>query len=455
MTAPAEGFPSAVLKKLAGPPWEDGGQRILVALSGGLDSMVLLHLLRFHPGVPALDLRAAHFDHRMREESARDAQWVKGVCTAWEVPLSLGRAVRDLSSEAEAREARYEFLLGTKASGRAAWLFTAHHGDDQAETVLFRIFRGTGLAGLSGIPSRRSPGIFRPLLDVSRAELEAYARDAGIRVREDPSNRNLWIPRNAIRHSILPEVEERVASGARASLRRLARLARENEEAWRSILPGLLEGVLEEDSRGIYVVRSRFLAYHPAVRGRLLRAILKSTGVILDEAGTRRVLEFTRCGASGRVLDLPGGMRIRREFHRFLLERRKSSGEERGLIIPGPQGAAGRARLGGRSMVVKWGGEEWHGARYRVGLPLFQLEFPLHLRGWQPGDRITLSYGRKKLKKLLAEASVPAGARKSVPVLVDNRGRILWVAGAAVAASMAFPEDGTLFFIGIDYADES
>src|SRR5690606_29170549 len=124
---------------------------LLVAFSGGLDSTVLLHLLRF--SWPGSALTAAHFDHRMRDGSAEDAVWAARQCASWGVDFELGVADRELRSEADARTARYTFLRAL-AVDRTAAIVTGHHADDQAETVLFRILRGTGIHGLSGIPAR-------------------------------------------------------------------------------------------------------------------------------------------------------------------------------------------------------------------------------------------------------------------------------------------------------------
>ena len=440
------------LQEHAGEGWE--GSSLMVALSGGLDSLVLLHVLRFSSLCKHVHLQAAHFDHGMRRASAGDALWVKGLCRAWEVPLHAGQTERRLSSEEEARIARYEFLVRTKAREGADWLLTAHHGDDQSETVLFRILRGTGLAGLRGIPPRRSPGVLRPFLDSSRSELEAYAREAGIRSRDDPSNLDLRIPRNFLRHVVLPQVEERVAHGASRSLQRLSRLARENEAAWDSIIPELMQDMLEVDSRGIALRRSGFLAHHAAVRGRLLRAFLRQRGLVLDETGTRRVLEFTKTGASGRTLELPHGLRFHREFDLFRLEEERNPSDDVPILIPGPEAGSGQGVLGDRGLRARWGTGDVESGRYGVDLPLRDLDFPLRVRGWHPGDRISLSYGTKKLKKLLAEAGVPVGVRSRIPVLADQKGRILWVAGITSAASMSGTIGRGRFHIGIDDEDE-
>jgi tRNA(Ile)-lysidine synthase len=432
------------------------GDRVVVALSGGVDSLVLLHLLRFGRDLPRLDLVAAHFDHGMRPGSQDDALWVRGVCRAWEVPLRLGRAASAPASEDEARNARYDFLLNVFRMESGRWLLTGHHGDDQAETVLFRILRGTGLVGLAGIPRRRPPGIYRPLLSFTRDEIHAYAHARGLRPRLDPTNADTSYPRNFLRHRTLPELEAGPAPGARGSLRRLARLARENEEGWRSLLPGLLEGVLVEGDGGFCVVRSRLLAYHPAVRGRLLREALRRHGINLDESGTRAALEFTRDGASGRSIHLPGGVRLTRDFDRFLVTGREEEGEEEALTLLGPDAGSGEVVVGARRFLAVWGPEEPAGCGMNLGAALHALRFPLLLRGWMPGDRIVLSYGTKKLKKMLAEAKVPAAERARIPVLVDGEGRVLWVAGVGTSAVIQAPDDGLeTFFIGIRHVEGS
>jgi len=441
--------------QFTGEDWAESGHSVLVALSGGLDSLVLLHLLRFAEGLPGFSLQAAHFDHGMRSGSGADAGWVKGLCQAWAVPLHLGRARSIPASEEEAREFRYEFLLNEKDELRAGWLFTAHHADDQAETVLFRIFRGTGLSGLGGIPRRRAPGIFRPLLPFSRETLEGYASLHGIRPRPDPSNENLSIPRNYLRHRVIPQVEEAVAGGARKSLQRLARLARENEEAWGSLLPEIVEGVAGVTDRGIVVERTALLAYHPAVQGRVLRQLVQSHGLTLSEAGTRRLLEFTRSGASGRCMELSAGLRFCREFDTFLLDTKVGPGEDLPLVIPALDPGSGECNLGGRKFSVFWGTADDEEAEQSAFLAPESLVFPLRIRGWIPGDRISLPHGGKKLKKLFGEGGIPAGARNRIPVLVDAEGRVLWVGGVAVSAGVRAGSHVEPFYIGIRHADES
>jgi len=432
------------------------GDTLLVALSGGLDSLALLHALRFGPEIPSFHLLAAHFDHRMRTGSREDALWVRGLCRAWRVPLRGDSAATIPSTEEEARGARYDFLLRVREEMAARWVLTAHHGDDQAETVLFRASRGTGLRGLAGIPRRRSPGLLRLLLPFSRGDLERYARSVGIRPREDPTNRDLSLARNYIRHVTLPGLESHVAPGARKSLVRLARLARENEVAWDSLLPDLLDPLLEVGERGVFVVRSGLLAYHPTVQARLLQELLRRSGVRWTEAGTRALLEFTRIGASGRSVPLPGGLRLYREFDRFLLgPDEEKGGANRALLVPDARDGHGELVLGGEKRDVVWGGAESTEMAHVACFSRDFLEFPLLVRGWMPGDRIRLPYGTKKLKKLLQEAGIAAGERDRVPILVDASGRLLWVVGV-VDSDRPPPEAGAaLFFIGTSDVHQS
>lgn len=430
------------------------GDRLVVALSGGVDSLVLLHLLRFSKDLPPLHLVAAHFDHGMRPGSGDEALWVRGLCRAWEVPLRAGRAEAAPASEERARDARYRFLLDVARRESARWLMTAHHADDQAETVLFRILRGTGLGGLAGIPRRRSPGICRPLLPFTRSEIQAYAPSAGLRPRIDPTNSDTTYPRNFLRHRTLPELEAGPAPGARRSLLRLARLARENEEGWRSLLPRLLEGVLEEEANGAsHIVRESLLAYHPAVQARLLREVLRRRGINLDEAGTRAALEFTRSGASGTFVTIATGIRLTRDFGRFLVAEMGGVGEDAPLTIPGPEEGFRELALGGQRFGAAWGPDEPSGCQSVLEVPRSALRFPLHLRGWMPGDRIALPYGTKKLKKLLAEARVPVAERARIPVLLDGEGRVLWVAGVASSVLIRIRGESDAFFLGISHVE--
>jgi tRNA(Ile)-lysidine synthase len=428
------------------------GDALVVGLSGGADSVVLLHLLRFTPGLPALRLHAVHVDHAMRPDSAADARWVEGLCRAWGVGFRAVRLDPAPRDEAEARQRRYAALEEARQEAGARLVLTAHHADDQAETVLFRALRGTGVAGLQGIRERRAPRVWRPLLPFTRDELRSYAAHHGLSWREDSTNRHP-LPRNVLRATVLPELEASVAPGARRALAGLARRAAWDEAAWRSLEPELLAaaGVREEDG-GFSLDRATLTARHPAVRARILRALARRLGVAPGEAGTRQAVEFTRSGASGGSVRLGGGLVLRIELDRLHLVRDASTPPDVEVVVEGPAAGWARARVGGARWEVRWGTGALEGVGESVSLPLGDLRFPLVVRGWRPGDRVRLGYGSKKLKKLFLEARVPPGERHRIPVVADAAGRVLWVPGVARVAGAQPDRDQDVLTIGIIHA---
>lgn len=248
------------LTKLAGafPPasWQE--VTVVVAVSGGADSVALLRgLAELKGSSGAGRLIAAHFNHRLRgSESDADEEFVRQLDVKWEVPLEVAKSSLPLNSggdgiEAAARTARYGFLTETAHRVGARYLVTAHTADDQVETVLQRILRGTGIGGLAGIPKARqlSPGIslLRPLLSVTRAEVLAFLGSLDQPFREDSSNNSFQFTRNRLRHELLPQLEKDYAPALRSSLLRLSRLAEENQELLASLLAPFLAEVQHRD----------------------------------------------------------------------------------------------------------------------------------------------------------------------------------------------------------------
>lgn len=431
------------------------GDSLVVALSGGLDSMALLHLLRFPLRDLDLPLVAVHVDHAMRPGSARDAHWVRGVCRAWSVPCHHQRLDPPARSEADARARRYAALRRVVAEVRADAVATAHHLDDQAETVVLRAVRGTGVRGLRGIAPRRGR-IVRPLLPFRRAELEGYAEAVGLPHRVDPTNRDLSFARNRIRHVVLPALEA-ARPGTARTLARLADRARSAERSWELEAERLEDAVVVRSSpASVVLARPVLHSYHAALRARVVRRLLRRYGSRPDRAGTHAALEFISSGPSGGELHLPGGVRLERDFDeiRIVRARQEERGDpergdpevgDRALTVTDPTPGAGRARIGGRWVEVVWGSAAAGPGFQRSALP--DPAFPLTIRGWRPGDRIRFHYGRKKLKALFREHRLDRHARRAVPVVEDGSGRVVWVVGVARATGMS--EDGKGFQIAV------
>lgn len=429
-----------------GPP---PGSTVVVALSGGLDSCVLLHLLRFPLAGLGLRVVAAHFDHRMRRDSGVDAHWVSGVAGAWRVPVRIGEAERPVRNETEARRLRYDFLERVRAEEEASMVLTAHHAEDQMETVIFRILRGTGVQGLAGIPARREPGVARPLLDEARDELVAYAEQHRVPGRLDPSNEDLGIARNRIRHELLPRITD-IHPGAREAILRLSRNARRTGRALDSLLAPVLQRLRVDRGDGFCTFhREAFLDLPAPVQGEALRALARRAGPPLDETGTAAALEFIRTGHSGRVLHLTHTLHLEREFDLLRLSwngvgRIRSEAVRPGDQVPflrEPPARPGRSEIdfGGRHLLIEWASGRVSGEEVVMGpgpsdlrgcrIELTGLVFPLSLRSPRPGDRIRGPAGSRKLKKLFGELRVPARDRVRTPLVVDGRDEILWIPG--------------------------
>jgi len=405
------------------------GSTVLAAVSGGLDSVVLLDLLRGEEKRGSLRVVAAHFDHRMREGSAGDAAWVRGLCRSWDVPLVEDAAGAAPRSEAEARVARYGFLYAAAERAGADRIATGHHADDQAETVLFRLARGSGIGGLAGIPTRRGR-IVRPLLPFRRAELAAHAAARGLGYRDDPSNRDLRFARNRIRLEVLPALET-ARPGATAAIARFAREAARAESAWNRMADDLLEMLaIRAPDGSVQLAREGLLGYHPYIRARLVRRAFGRLGRTPGRAGTLAALAFITSGASGGEIELAGGLRLERQFDRIVIRRAAArAGPNRPLVIPAPDAGQGVAVIAGTGLHVSWSPDPGAGEAFDPG----SIRFPLELREWRPGDRIRLASGTKKLKKLFVERRVPKPERRRIPVLAERNGVVLWIAGVARA----------------------
>ena len=346
------------------------------------------------------------------------------------------------------------FLEEARRQARCHTVVTAHHADDQAETVAYRVLRGTGLAGLAGIPRTREGGLYRPLLPFWKEELADYAAAARLRHRVDPTNRSRDIPRNVVRRELLPLAEARVAPGARRALHRLAGLADEENRLWRALLPTLFAEIdADPGAGGISFSRDALLRCDPLVRARLMRALAAEAGARLDATGTRLATEFASSGASGRSLDLPGGVVLSRSFARLAISRPEqdigsedAGGGARFVAVPAPGEGTAEGRTGGAPFLARWSTQGHVGGER---LSIASLRFPILFRSWRPGDRIRLSGGTRKLKKLFAEARVPGPLRRRRPVLADVDGRIVWVPGVARSIETVPEPETAVLYVGV------
>ena len=369
------------------------GDRIVCAVSGGADSMALLWALYLLKDELDLDLSAAHFNHHLRgEESDRDEQFVRDFCSGYGIPLHVGSAqVRagKKGLEAAARDARYEFLR--TLPGKIA---TAHTADDNAETILMHLVRGTGLKGLGGITPQYG-NVIRPMLTVTRADVEALLEEYCVDHIEDSSNSGDDFLRNRLRHRVMPLLAEenpRLSENLSAMALRL----RQDEQ--------VLEEFSKAAPRDIATLRSLF----PAVRARVLEQMLKEFGVREPEAVHIRQAEALvfSDNPSARA-NFPGGIIIGRNY---------------GILCPVEAAAPITCEF------------QCSEALEIINTPsVFTVrpEGEIFIRSRRSGDAIRLSGGTRSLKKLFIDRKIPAAARESVPILCDSLG-ILGIPGIGV-----------------------
>lgn len=305
------------------------GDRVLLAVSGGLDSMALLDLGAREASSGRLEISVGHVDHALRPSSIDDARFVAAACEARGFPvfserLSWGLTPAAQISEADARRARYAALRRMAAEAKATVICTAHTRDDQVETLLMNLVRGGAVDGLGGIALRRRD-LVRPLLSVSRPELLRFVRQADLSWREDESNLDPRFLRNRIRHVLLPLLESEIRPGIRRVLARSAMvvaeqrryLRRQGRAAWLALAPARGDGWIQLE-------RPRLASYHRAVVALVLRRAyraLAGTHRELSSAHLRPLAAAVRSGQKSGF-DLPARIRALVDIHSVRLESR-------------------------------------------------------------------------------------------------------------------------------------
>lgn len=420
------------------------GSRGLVAVSGGADSVALLHLLHAAAGTHRLELQAAHLDHALRPDSPADAAHVRDLCHRLAVPLTVARI--DIASlaragkggvEETAREARREFLRATAQAGGCEWIALAHQRDDQAETFLLRLLRGAGTTGLAGMRPVESPFV-RPLLSFAREELVEWLAGEGIAWREDSSNLDPAFARNRVRHELLPLLES-YNPAIRLRLNELCRQLADDEDDWAARTAAELQRCADLVEGECRLPCAALAEVSPAMAGRLVRAALKSVrGDLrrLDADHILAVLALARGARSQGELSLPGAWVGRR--YELLLLRKTPPGldPQPSFTITGPGlYPLAQGRMLSVSLEEKGRGESANVVEFCAR----QVPFPLLVRAPQPGDRLQPAgmTGTRKLQDLFVDLKLPVESRAAA-VLVFSSERLLWVAGVRRCAGL-FP----------------
>ncbi len=428
----------------------DSRDTVVVAVSGGPDSMALLHLLHSmsRESSRLKSVHAVHINHGLRgRESDEDETYVHKFCQLHGIPLAVEhvdvrgyRQESGLGIQEAARRLRYQVLERIAAELNAGIVATAHHADDQMETILMRLIRGTGPEGLQGIPVKRRQGeivIIRPLLTCYKNELEQYCNENQIHPRSDSSNESDKYTRNRIRHRIIPllrEMNPRVGE-AFLQLRQIV----ESENDWMDNLARdlLKEVILEKDQHKIIIQRDLFQKYELPLQRRICKLILSC--LFENESGEwtfaliQDVLKVIHSSSPSAYHLLPGGGEIRRRYDHVLFLR--ESGKKviapfrYELKIPGVTYIP-ELDLTISAKITDELPRMENGKGHRAVFDLDALNVPLMVRTREQGDRIELMHakGSQKLQDVMINQKIPKDERDLFPVITMEN-KVIWIPG--------------------------
>ena len=424
--------------------WFTPTDRVLIAVSGGVDSIVLLDMMCQLPSDLRPIIGVAHVNHQLRDVSDVEEQFVQELATAYDVPCYCYRWAEgaDLQAgiEYEAREIRYQFFEQVMMDQQFNVLLTAHHQDDQAETVLMKLIRGGLLEEKTGIPQQRTfgPGkIIRPLLDYTKVELRQYAAEHKLAYKEDASNASDQFLRNRLRHDVLPQLQAENPQVV-AHLSEFAQELAELVEAYQLHLQELLVKVIELDEESLTVDIPLLLSHSRAVQKLLLKEGLKK---VFQQEGQfnkqyiEETLDWLQTSTGNSRLDWQGGWQCIRTYNVLRIQRQdqpavfKSTDEVVISVINQWYELSPTEMFGVFNSGIDQSELPEHALV--LSIPQAAIKLPLRLRHRQPGDRMTYKGGRgtKKLKDIFINQKVPKVERDQAWLVVEQTGCILWAIG--------------------------
>jgi len=406
-------------------------EKVLVALSGGADSVVLLYLLREITD----DICAAHINHGLRATAINDEIFVKDLCAQLNIPLKIYKedisavaAQENISIEEAGRKIRYQRLQETAAYFNAQKIATGHHQNDNAETIILNLVRGTGLKGLCGIPYING-NIIRPLLDMPRKKIDEYISEHNLTYATDETNNTLEYTRNRIRHTVLPIIEEAINPNATKTIAGNAKILQDEEDFLTKVAQAQYEGCKE----GVGSLNIKKLsALHPAITRRVIRLAINELGALKDitAAHIEDIINLAQ-KKSGKEIHLPGII-VCKEYENIVIK------------LSGPKKAFGQYLLELNKPVYI---SELNQTITFTNIPILATKNNEHLctksfdydtiaqsvcvRTRRPGDKLKLSTGSgktftKKLQDYFSDKKTPTSIRDYVP-LVTSGANVLWV----------------------------
>ncbi len=421
----------------------ESGDRVLLGCSGGIDSMVLLHYLKSCETTLGITVEAVHVNHMLRgDESVKDRLFTKNICSQWDIPCHS----RDIpipsileaaggNKQQVCRQERYSYFEEVMEQRGATKLATAHHADDQLETILMSGLRGTLQSGAFGMPSSRPFGkgqLVRPQLAVTKQEITVYAQDNDIPFREDPSNAENIYTRNRIRKNVVPELKKENADVSKQFVE-LSESLQDDQKFLVELAKEKLDLLLSSTDEEIRLSAERFRTHASALQKRmvllLLNYLYSGEQVIVTRQLAEQVQEMMQSSSGTIFLHLPQNYMMIRQYDHVLFSRREleAAPEEFNSLITGEwSGAVNNFRY---KLISMQHFEEQEDA---VAWYFSETAEPqLQIRSRLPGDRIKLPGmdHSKKVARLMIDEKVPSPLRKEWPVITGSNGEVLLVPG--------------------------
>lgn len=421
------------------------GGKIVAGVSGGADSMVLLHILHQYCRQNNVELTAAHLNHSLREEASQDEELVRRTCQLWNIPFYSQTAdvaqiafLTGKTLEEAGRDCRYQFFNELAEQLGAERIATAHHQNDQAESVLLHLLRGSGIRGLQGMKPVNGR-LIRPLLCVTRPDIEDYAQEYQLPFCQDLSNNDPTFMRNRIRLELIPYLEKAFNPRIVEGLNRLAFIAREENQSLEDITEQCWPLLAAKSGEMIEVDAEKLSQHPPALQSRLiLRALQEISGFSdwsMDDL--LRVRDLLGRPGSSLVLELGRNLRVGKVYERLVF----TCGLLESLPFCYPVTVPGQVYLAELDKVYVFevlDADQWQPSPGQLVLDLEHIDGPLYIRSRKEGDRFRLPgmKGRKSLKKFFMEQKVPARERNQIPLLASAQ-EIYAVLGLAIAEPAA------------------
>lgn len=405
------------------------GHHVIIAVSGGIDSMVLLDVLYTLRDILKVTITVAHVNHRLRGRSSEaDERLVKQQAAQYGVPCRTTNVEtahfaekKKISIQEAARELRYRFFDDLKHSLKANVIVTAHNADDNAETMLFHFFRGSGLQGMTGIPIRRGAYV-RPLIQVGRNEIERYAKQHRIAFREDTSNHTVDYTRNFIRRTIIPAIEKRINPSLKNTLLKESEIF----ATLADFINNETEKYFQQIVRDRSILLKQFGIVHPLFRQSVVKKLLESLQIEPTFSVIVSVVELYE-HQKGAIADINGDFFAERTHDRIVIQKKKSRNSffftlhkemsvRHDSFTFSIESAKKQNKINSDSSIEYVDGRN--------------IVFPLTVRSWKQGDWfIPLGMrGRKKLSDFLGEKKLTAEQKAEVPIILSGD-TIIWVGG--------------------------